>query len=224
MTTTPATSSVAATTATTANSTSLAQQQIGQTLDSFLTMLTTQLQNQDPLSPMNTTEFTNQLVGFASVEQAIGQNQRLDRLIALQSTGGVGQALGYLGRTVEVSGQNFTYSGGTSTVSYSLPQQAEQVAISILNAQGGVVWRGTGATAAGVHTLEWDGSMESGSTATAGTYTLQIDAVDSAGERITASTTMAGRVTGIETRNGETVLMVGSTAVSPSDVTAVRAD
>ncbi len=219
-----ATRPTTATTSTTASSTDAAQQQIAGTLDSFLRMLTTQLQNQDPISPMETTEFTNQLVGFATVEQAIAQNRRLDQLIGLQSGGRLGEALGYLGHTVEVAGDGFAYTGGEIGLTYSLPRSAHRLAYEIVAETGNVVWRGSAPTTAGRHVIEWDGSTQAGTAAPAGNYQLRVNAVTESGEPVPATTYTTGRVTGAETRNGETVLMIGTAAIALGDVLAVRSD
>src|SRR6185503_2408522 len=81
------------------SSSSAAMAGFAQNFDSFLTLLTAQLKNQDPLAPMDSTQFTTQLVQFTGVEQAIHQNKSLETLIALQKDAGVGAAVGYLGKT-----------------------------------------------------------------------------------------------------------------------------
>ena len=87
-----------------------------QNFDSFLTLLTAQLKNQDPLSPLDATQFTTQLVQFTGVEQAIHQNQSLETLISLQKDTGVGSAVGYLGKTVSANGDSITLTNSAGII------------------------------------------------------------------------------------------------------------
>ncbi|HZZ11369.1 MAG TPA: flagellar hook capping FlgD N-terminal domain-containing protein, partial [Paraburkholderia sp.] len=79
---------------------STASQQLAGNFDTFLTLLTTQLQNQDPLSPMDSTQFTQQLVAFSGVEQQINTNNNLQSLIALNQSQQAASAVSYIGHSV----------------------------------------------------------------------------------------------------------------------------
>jgi flagellar basal-body rod modification protein FlgD len=190
--------------------------------DTFLKLLTAQLQNQDPLEPMDTSQFTQQLVQYSSVEQNIYTNKNLETLIALQKTTGLGSAVSYIGRDVSAETPDAALSGGAANWTYTLPRAAQSVSLTVTDANGKTVFSGTGPVAAGANTVGWDGKTSSGATAPDGVYTLTVKAVDSAGETMTAPIGLTGRVTGVETVDGEVVLNVGGIRLRISDVTAVR--
>ena len=219
MITTPVTGAAAST----LQSTAAAEQQIGATFDNFLSMLTTQLRNQDPLSPMDTTEFTNQLVNFTQVEQQIAGNRKLDELIALQSGGRFGEALDYLGRDVEIAGGTFSFDGEPAHLAYELPVKAAAVQLQVIDRTGRVMWSAAGNSDAGRHDLDWDGKTADGGTVPAGSYTLQVIALDNAGAPISTATYARGQVTGIQSDEGQTVLMMGETPVALDKVIAIAA-
>src|ERR1700686_3412628 len=94
------------------------QQGIADNFQQFLQLLTTQLKNQNPLDPLDTNQFTQQLVSFASVEQQINMNTQLSSLISLQQTAQSTSALGFVGQTVTVTGNTATLANGQATWSY----------------------------------------------------------------------------------------------------------
>ena len=196
--------------------------QINQTFDDFLQLLVTQLKNQDPVSPMDPTEFTNQLVSFSQVEQQIHTNQNLEELIALQSDTWLGQPLDYLGQSVEVVGGTFTYDDEPVEMSYGVPSGAAGVVVQIVNSAGTTVYQEAGSTTAGRHTLTWDGTTSDGDYAPPGLYRVVASAVTSDGEMAELATATQGVVTGVESLDGETRLLIGGVAIDPADIIAVR--
>lgn len=199
-----------------------AGKKIAETFDQFLMMLTTQLKNQDPLSPMDTTEFTNQLVSFTQVEQQIATNQNLEKLIALQPSSGVTAALGYIGMEVEAAGAALWFDGTPATIGYTLPAGVHTARIDLLDATGRPVYSKDVPAKAGADSLTWDGKMTDGRTAGEGVYTIRVVATDQAGKPLEATTTIRGTVTGIETTNGTPTLMVGDLPIAIDKVTAAR--
>lgn len=189
----------------------------------FLKLFTTQLENQDPTSPMDTTQMTNQLAMFSQVEQQAGTNSRLDKLLTAINGNGLNSAVGYIGKTVEASGDQTALSSGSATIGYSLPSAASSVSIEVMNSSGTVVNTLSGDTGSGSHTVSWDGTDSSGNTISDGTYTFSVTATDSSGASITPTTYTTGKVTGVESSNSTTVLNLGSIQVDMSDVTAVLA-
>ena len=187
----------------------------------FLKLFTTQLENQDPTSPMDTTQMTNQLAMFSEVEQQAGTNSRLDKLLTAVTGNSLTSAVGYMGKTVEASGDQTSLSGGSATIGYSLPSTASSVSIEVMNSSGTVVNTLSGDTASGSHTVSWDGTDSSGNTLSDGAYTFSVTATDSSGSSITPTTYTTGKVTGVETSNSTTVLNLGSIQVDLSNVTAV---
>ncbi len=199
--------------------TATSQASLGKDFNQFLTLLTTQLQNQDPMNPMDSSEFTNQLVQFSQVEQAINTNQKLDNLLSIQLSNVAGLALGYVGMDASYLSSELNFDGTTPVkTSYSLASQAATSKINIINEDGQVVYSLDGDKDAGKHDFTWDGTLSNGLKAAKGTYTIRIDALDSANAAITANTVVTGRVRGIETQNGVINLLVGERAVPMSNV------
>src|SRR6202521_6264312 len=126
----------------------LASSQIAGNFQSFLQLLTTQLQNQNPLSPLDTNQFTQQLVEFAGVQQQLNTNDSLATLVSLQQTAQSTQALGFVGKTAVVSGGTAALSKSTATWELTVPS-ASDVNITIANSSGQTVFSGTYSVAAG---------------------------------------------------------------------------
>src|ERR1700751_1849580 len=122
-----------------------------------LTLLTTQLQNQDPLSPMDTNQFTQQLVSFSEVEQQINTNSNLQQLIALQGAGESISALPLVGQNIEYNSATAPLSNGQANFVYSLPSTTASTALTVVNAGGKVVYTQPGETSAGTHPFTWNG-------------------------------------------------------------------
>jgi len=193
---------------------------LSQDFDDFLVLLTTQLQNQDPLSPMDSTEFTNQLVQFSQVEQQINMNQKLNQILSLQLAGTSNVALGYVGLDVGYIGDLFYQSaeGKLQEFHYALPEKAAGgTTIYIRDAETGDVVRTIkGEIDAGNHTFTWDGMDDNGVAVPVGNYRLTVDALNKAEETIEGvSTAVLGRVTGIESINGVIQLLLEGDGIVP---------
>ncbi len=198
--------------------TDAATSQLATDFNDFLILLTTQLQNQDPLSPMDTTEFTNQLVAFAGVEQQINTNQKLDSLVALGLGSALGAAQSYVGKEISYVSSEFNHTGTPSKIKYSLGAEAVTSKISIYDEAGKVVYSTEAGKTAGIHNFIWDGSLSSGGKAEAGTYEVKIDALDINGEAVQATSVVTGVVRGTETQNGQIFVLVGDRAVALQNV------
>ena len=215
-------SSVAATANNTVGSdSSTALANLSDTKDKFLTLLTTQLKNQDPMSPMDSTQFTQQLVQFTAVEQSIATNKNLEKLISLQSSNMISQATSYMGHTVQSKGADQALVNGSAVFGYTLSANARATSFSISDSTGRVVYHGIGETGSGNHSFTWDGKDDNGLQMPDGTYSIAIGAVDNQNQPVTVDTQVSGRVTGVEVDSGEPVLLIGTTKVKMSDVTAV---
>lgn len=195
---------------------------LDETFDNFLRMLTTQMQNQDPLEPMKTEKFTEQLVGFAGVEQQISSNKNLEKLIELQGYNQMGAAVNMIGKHIEADGDKLQLENGMAMGAYELGKKAESADIRIQNSSGQIVRTISGDTQGGRHEFLWDGLNDAGNQVPAGTYSYAIMAKDGDGNPISSTTSTIGRVDGIETEDGRAILKVGNAEVGLSQVKKVH--
>jgi len=192
--------------------------------NTFLTILTTELQNQDPTSPLDTNQFTSQLVQFSALEQNLQTNSYLQQMVTNQTQGQVNSALGYLGHTVQATGDSFQLDGTSSdtpTLAYSLASNATTATLNVINSSGQTVRQMSVDTAAGANSETFDGQDASGEQLPAGTYTFQVQAADSKGTAIAATTYETGEVTGIDTTDGVVNLHIGGVIVPAANVVQV---
>ena len=189
--------------------------------DTFLTLLTTQLQNQDPLSPMDSNEFTAQLVQFAGVEQAIATNTNLETLVNMSLANYVDSALGYLGQEVTIGGSYAALEGGQAKWGYQVGANAENVELTVKNVEGVIVYQGKGDPSEGTHTFDWGGRDNEGSLLPDGAYSLEVSATAASGQAIQASTQITGLVSSIYFDGTEPVLIVNGLRVTVDQVTKV---
>ena len=186
----------------------------------FLQLLTTQLQNQDPTSPMDSNQFTQQLVQYSQVEQQIKQNATLTSIASSLSVANATQMLNYIGQTVTADGTKTTLQNGSAEWSFTL-DKASDATINVLDSSGNVVYTQATAYGSGVQTFNWNGSETGGSTAPDGTYTLQVTAKDSSGNAAKVTQAINGKVTGVDFSSGQPYLNVGGSKVSLWSVSAV---
>ena len=190
--------------------------------DSFLSLLTTQLKNQDPLSPMDAQTFTQQLVQFTSVEQSIKTNDSLDQLIALVQGTRQTSSMQYLGSTVEATSDHISLGASTpAPVIYRLPSTATGVSVRILDMAGNLVAETRGPTSSGLHEISWDGSRTDGSKAPAGVYRAAIQATGADGKTLAVEQMLRGVVDSIDPSAEVPTLTVGGIDVALSDVTSI---
>jgi flagellar basal-body rod modification protein FlgD len=197
---------------------------LAETFDNFLVLLTTQLKNQDPLSPLDSTQFTEQLATFTGVEQQINTNQRLDQLLNLQAMSQVSAAVGYIGNLVEANSNKVMLQDGQAAFSYTLGGNTAKTEILVVNAQGDTVRTLRGDTNAGAHKLVWDGKNANGTSLPEGVYSLQVRADDQDGKTVPASVTTTDRVTGIDAGAQGLDLLIGKLAIPLNDILSVHED
>jgi flagellar basal-body rod modification protein FlgD len=215
-TTTPTTSATASTATT-------GMQSLAGNFDTFLQLLTTQLQNQDPLDPLDTNQFTQQLVEFASVEQQVNMNTNLQTLISLQQTTEATSALQFLGSTVTATGNTATLSNATgSPATWSLNAAAPATAnITITNSSGQTAFTGTTTLNAGTQTFSWSGQGNSSVIWPDGNYTMTISATGANGQPVTVSTQVQGVVTGVNLSQNPPLLTVGGQNIALSQIQSI---
>jgi len=186
----------------------------------FLKLLTTQLQHQDPTSPLDPNQFTQELVQFASVEQQINTNTSLTTLISLQQTQQAASALTFLGATVAVSGKTTQLANGTASWGYSVTQPATAT-INISNASGQVVYSTTQSVQPGAQTFTWNGIDKQGNTWPSGPYTISVNAVGANSQNVPVTTGVQGVVTGVDISQSPPTLTVGGQSYALNQVTQV---
>ena len=189
--------------------------------DQFLKLLTAQLQNQDPLDPLNSNEFVQQLVSFTGVEQAIATNANLENLIALNKASQAAMAVGYLGTTIQAEGNKITLADGEARFLYTLPESAASTGILIANDSGETVFVGQGNTTAGEHGFVWDGRDANGNLLPDGTYKITVSGFTSDESLMSIPTIIGGRVTGVETVDGSILLTVNGISVPIEKILSV---
>lgn len=200
-----------------------ARSQLSGDFDTFLLLLTTQLKNQDPVEPLDTHEFTAQLVQFASVEQAIDTNANLEEIIDMQSGSEVSNAVNYIGKFVQATGNSGRLQEGAAAFSYHLPQAAATAEVSITTPSGQVVYTGTAPSQFGKNDVIWDGTNSfTGQDMPDGIYNVAVVAKNADGNKIEAETYTTGFVTGVSLEDGEPTLQIGDIDLSMDKVLAVR--
>jgi len=201
-----------------------ASNKLAKDLDSFLLILTTQLKNQDPLSPMESTEFTNQLVQFANVEQSINQTKRLEDLIRLQKATELNNAVNYMGKTVKVDHNEFTHKAGNSQeLEYTLPENAKLASIFVMNEAGKIVYSGPVKTSKGTHNFIWDGKDGSGKPLPSGNYHFELRAATAENKAIEKiKYAYSAVVDSVEFGEKSTTLKMGKISIDLGKVTEVK--
>jgi flagellar basal-body rod modification protein FlgD len=192
------------------SSTDDAAAKIGSQYNDFLKLLTKQLQNQDPLSPMDTAQFTQQLVGFASVEQQIQQNKSLNQLIGLQSSTNTYAAASFLGNTVAVDSNDVALQDGKASFQYSIEHQAAKAQLRITDANGQVVLIQQANEGVGTYKVDWEGQNIFGNKLPDGKYSVSVVYEDADGKTYSSPITAFGKVDSADIKNGNVSLNVGN--------------
>jgi flagellar basal-body rod modification protein FlgD len=199
----------------------LANTQIAGNFQSFLQLLTTQLQNQDPLSPLDTNQFTQQLVEFAGVQQQINTNDSLATLVSLQQTAQSSQALQFVGKTAVVSGNTATMTDSQATWELNIPN-ASTVNISIASSTGQTVFSNSFAANAGNNQVfNWNGLGTDGTQFPDGSYTLTATAKDSSGNTVGVTTSVAGVVSSVNLTQSPPLLSIGGQTFTVNQVQSI---
>jgi flagellar basal-body rod modification protein FlgD len=188
--------------------------------DQFLTLLTTQLRNQSPLDPLDTNQFTAQLVQFAGVEQQLRTNETLTSLLNLNAAGTATSAVGFIGSTITADGATTRLENNKADWQVNVPRGGAAT-ITIKDAKGSVVQTLTKSLVAGDQTYSWDGTTSTAQKAPPGEYTITIDAKDTAGVAMTATTKISGVVDGVDFTGSIPTLKIGTISVPIDQVKSV---
>jgi flagellar basal-body rod modification protein FlgD len=189
--------------------------------NTFLKLLTTQLKNQDPLSPMDTNNFTQQLVMMNGVQQQLQSNALLQTLVNQGSASG--PAVNLIGKQVMAASPTADMAAGGIDWTYELAGDSAAATLNVTDAAGKVVWsQAAPDLAKGQHAFKWDGATLSGGKATSGAYTLNVVANDKALKTVGTSVYIQGVVTGVQSSSSGTLLNLGSTTVNYTSLTKIQ--
>lgn len=220
MSTIDSTTAALSTSTSTTNSAS-SQNKLAEDLDTFLFLLTTQLKHQDPLSPMDTTEFTNQLVQFANVEQSIQTNKNLESLLNYNKISLGTMAVNYIGHTIQALSNYLPLQDGAAKFTYTLNENADTCVVAVEDTNGSIVRAFVGDKSAGTHTLEWDGYDNDGNKLPDGTYKINVTAMNESGT-LDIYTTIYGRATAVANEDDGVYMALGDVVIKMDDIIAVR--
>ncbi|MBR1218583.1 flagellar biosynthesis protein FlgD [Bradyrhizobium sp. U87765 SZCCT0131] len=192
----------------------------------FLTLLTTQLKNQNPLDPLDTNQFTQQLVQFAQVEQQLKANTQLTTLVNIEKTAQSTQALAFVGATVVVDGsttslaKNASTGKSTATWTFNSPKSASAV-MTITNSAGQTVYSGNFSLNSGNANFVWDGKGTDGTQWPDGSYKMSVTAKDANGQAVAVSTQIRGVVDSVDLTANPALLSIGGQSYTTDKIKSV---
>jgi flagellar basal-body rod modification protein FlgD len=202
----PASSSSSSNSAAAANG--IASQQIAGNFQSFLQLLTTQLQNQNPLDPLDTNQFTQQLVEFAGVQEQLNTNDSLATLVSLQQTTAATQALNYVGKLAVVAGSTAPLTNSEAGWMLNIPSDST-LTVNITNSAGATVFSNDfNVTAGNNQPFLWNGLSSSGTQEPDGSYTLTATAKDASGSNVAVTTSFEGTVNSVDLTQSPPLLSI----------------
>jgi flagellar basal-body rod modification protein FlgD len=193
--------------------------------EDFLNLLITQLQNQDPLNPTDSTEFTAQLAQFSSLEQLSNVNDNLEQLQNFQASTNNSQAVLLLGKVITANGNFLQLTDGEPIgCDFSLDRDAAAVVVNIYDNTGEFVKAFDSENlSAGRHTLVWDGTDRNGNPAKDGIYSFEILAADANGQDVNVTTFFTGTIDTVTFENNTPFLISGGQKIALGDVIQVAA-
>ena len=213
-----ATNATAASSSTTSSSSSSSLSSLGGNFNQFLTLLTTQLQHQDPSNPTSTDSFTAELAQFAGVQQQVQTNTNLTSLISATQDNQMASAVSLIGKTTTASTSSLPLQSGSASLSFTAPQ-AGDVAIAITDSKGNVVKSETIDASVGTNTWTWDGKNNAGTQLSNGAYTVAVEGSSTDGTGVSLPTTVTGTVTGVSKGSSGVNIDMGDAIIDISDLT-----
>ena len=188
----------------------------------FLTMLMAQLKYQDPLNPMEGTEFSAQLAQFSSLEQLVKVNDNLDSMHEIQADNSRLQVLDLVGKEIETQGSNlYLNKGGSAAGSFHLESSSDCM-IFVMDANGTMIKQmDLGRQNVGLQSFTWDGRDQNGTLVESGTYSFTVTAIDDSGEAQSVLTNTKGIVDKVTISDDEPIIYIGDTAISMSDILSI---
>jgi len=193
---------------------------IAQNFDAFLLLLTTQLKNQSPLDPLDTNQFTQQLVQFASVEQQLKSNDTLNALLTSLRASTASTAASFGGMTVTADGATARLASGKAEWMIN-PARAAQATITIVDSKGSIVASDKLVLSAGAQRFTWTGRTSTGAQAPEGDYTINVSAQDATGQGVSVKTELSGKVDAVDMSDATPVLVIGGSRVPLGNVRSI---
>ncbi|MGA0607602.1 flagellar hook assembly protein FlgD [Phenylobacterium sp. VNQ135] len=198
---------------------------LAESFDTFLALLTAQLKNQDPLSPLDSNQFTQQIVQMTGVEQQLLTNDLLKSLVS-NTTNGVATAVSLIGKEVRAATTDAKLQNGKAEWIYTLPRDANDVKLEVLDSKGKVVKvlapEEAKGLKAGDHKVTWDGKDANNVKMPDGIYSLRVTAKDSDYATIPTTVSIEGVVTGVEQSNGDTLITVNGAPVLWNHIVTIK--
>ncbi|WP_298962794.1 flagellar hook capping FlgD N-terminal domain-containing protein [uncultured Roseibium sp.] len=212
---------ISSSTSTTAESASTSSQNgLMANYELFLSILTTQIQNQDPLDPIDSAEYTSQLVQYSNVEQSIQQNKNLESIIASLESNQSMSYVSYIGNEITADASSTLLSGSAASWGYELQEDASG-SFEIRNSSGDLVYSGEVELKAGSGTFNWAGQTDTGGDAADGVYSISFDLRDANSRPEKVTTAVSGIVDSVDWSSGSAVLSVDGRSVPVSSVLSV---
>jgi flagellar basal-body rod modification protein FlgD len=217
---TAAVTNPAATGSTSSSSTGVDGKTLAANFQTFLQLLTTQLKNQNPLDPLDTNQFTQQLVQFAQVEQQLKSNDQLATLVSLEKSAQSTYALAFVGATVAVDGATTDLKNGSAAWNFTTTKPATATA-NITNSTGQTVYTGTFTVQPGTTNFVWDGKGNNGTQWPDGSYKMTVTGKDTSGSTVAISTEVQGVVDSVDLTQNPPVLSIGQQTFTTDKVKRV---
>jgi len=203
------------------SSTDAARTSLTSNFQTFLTLLTTQLQNQDPTSPMDSNQFTQQLVEYSQVEQQLDTNTKLDSLISLSSNQSSSLAMSYLGKNVTLTDGSGELANSSANWAYSNANAAAGTTLTVKDSSGNVVYSAAGDATSGTHKFTWDGKDSQGDVQPDGIYTLTVSSTAADSSKVNTTVASSAQVTGVDMSGSSPMLVIGNGEVPLASVTMI---
>ncbi len=192
--------------------------------DDFLTLFLTQLQNQDPLDPMNTSELTSQTCAYSQLEQQVNTNTYLQELLQYQASVNNSQAVSLIGNDVLTESSTVSISGvNADDMVVELTDDAASLSVTIYDEDGQAVRTiDLGAASAGQNNVDWDGTGNNGETLSDGDYTFVVNAMDASGDSLETISYLRSHISSVRFSSGSTTLLSSTgQEISYNDVVQV---
>ena len=221
----PISNSAVSTAATGVSAADYMKKTTGLNKDDFMKLFITQLQNQDPLNPQDSSAMVTQMAQITQVEQSYNTNTNLQNLLNAANSSASMSAVSFIGKTISAQGSKVNLATGSQPqLNFNLPSAANQVQVAIQDASGRNVRTITmGQTSAGDGSLTWDGKDNNNSALPAGLYTFSVTGVNPNGSTYSGTSLIKAVVDGVKLDQGSTVLTAGRIDVPMANVTTVRA-